>query len=120
MVGLIGLKMLEFIELFWREGLLVALSIIILFFYKELDIKKRDIAIKDIEIQSARDALEMQNASIIAQKTDYEAKLKQLPKVITKIQTKYQVIYKDIDKWRDSNVSKDCNNSIQYLDNFVF
>ena len=104
---------------FWREALLVALSLTILFLYQELDIKKRDIALKDIEIQSARDALETQNKAVLQNKADYEVKLKQLPKEMKQIEVKYQTIYKTIEAIKeDTNAT--CEDIVRSINNFTY
>lgn len=104
---------------FWREALIVALSLTILFLYQELDIKKRDIALKDIEIQSARDALETQNKAVLQNKADYEVKLKELPKEMKQIEVKYKTVYKTIEAIKeDKNAT--CEKSISTLNDFLY
>lgn len=115
--------MLEFIKLFWREGLLVALSLVavtvVVSFYLSnkslrLDIRERDLTIKDLNA-----TVKLQSDNAIKNKADYEEKLKELPKEITKIQMRYQVIYKDIETiTKDKNAT--CETSIAALDNFTF
>jgi hypothetical protein len=104
---------------FWREALLVALSLTILFLYQELDIKKKDIALKDIEIQSARDAIEIQNKAVLENRVDYEKKISELPKAMKQIEVKYKTVYEKIEVIKeDKNAT--CEKAISTLNDFVY
>ncbi|HET8689322.1 MAG TPA: hypothetical protein VFM18_22155 [Methanosarcina sp.] len=62
-------------------------------------------------------ALEFQNAQILSQKADYEAKLKELPTEIEKIKTRYVTIYQQIDSIKEDGNATSFFNSVN---NFHF
>ena len=62
-------------------------------------------------------ALEFQNDALLKDKEEYERKLKELPKEIEKITTRYKVIYEDVDNWKGDINATDCENSYNFLVN---
>lgn len=66
--------------------------------------------------QSQLDALNI----IIASNASDQGKRDRLPIEITKIQTKYVPIEKEIIKWKEEANASDCNAAMEHIDNFVY
>ena len=97
---------------FWRE---IALLVAIISWYctywylsNRLDVVVADRALYE-------QALDLQNASLLKQKEDYEKKLSELPKEIEKITVRYKVIYQGIDAWKGDDNATDCENANSFL-----
>lgn len=61
-----------------------------------------------------------QNIAIASNRTDYETAMKRLPTILHDINTRYKTEVITVEKWRDHNVTHDCNSSMQYLNNYQF
>lgn len=65
-----------------------------------------------------KQALAFQNSQILANAQDKQ-KLSDLPKELTKIQTRYQVVYSTIEKIKEQK-DEDCSTAINQLNTFAF
>lgn len=65
-------------------------------------------------------ALDYQNASLLHQKAEYDKKLYKLPTEITKIRTKYEVIYAGIDDFKKESNETDCQSADRFLRTFNY
>lgn len=79
--------------------------------------KERDDLIKSEQQYS--DALEYQNKAILDNMQDAN-KTKALPIVLHDIKVRYQTVYSTIEKWRESNVTNDCNSSMGFINSFNY
>lgn len=102
---------------FWREIAIIALSLslTIVYLWKDSQLPRAL-----IETEQYKSGLEYQNATILKDAEEYERKLKELPKEITKIKTKYKVIYENIDDWEGDKNASDCENAGTYLHSFNY
>lgn len=105
------------LQKYWLYLVLLSVS---LGFYFYQQILKAELS----EVKSERDqykqALEFQNASLMEQKAEYDIKLAQLPTEITKIKTRYEVIYADINSWEGDTNATDCDNARDFLNSFNY
>ncbi len=81
---------------------------------------KDSMIVKLQETIAKRDTtIELQNSIVSINAVDRDTHMKELPKTITKIETKYQVIYKDIEAIKgDDNVT--CEDMVTTLNNFNY
>jgi predicted nuclease with TOPRIM domain len=76
---------------------------------------KNDLATVRGERDQYKQALEFQNATLLEQKARYDEKLSKLPAEITKIKTKYEVIYRDIETWEGDKNATELENVDAFL-----
>jgi GTPase involved in cell partitioning and DNA repair len=119
--------MLSFFSNFKNMAITLLLFIIIILIItltvSDSKIKNLKLENADLEISLTRykDALNLQNNLILANKQDAK-KVTELPKVVHDIQTKTITVTKEIIKFvEDKNVSKnDCNATVDFINNFDF
>lgn len=70
------------------------------------------------EAKTVEQALAFQSMLIDENRAEYEAKIAELPKEIIKIKNHYITKYIEIEKWRERE--SDCNESVNYLNNFQY
>lgn len=99
---------IQYYVLLFLVGMVITLSLAYYIQSKDLDIAR-------LEKAQFEEGLEIQNTILLAQQADYEKKLKQLPKQIEVITTKFKNIYTYIDSWKGDDNASDCNNSYKYL-----
>lgn len=108
---------ITFLRNYWLYLLLLAVSLLCYFTLQKVKIELA-------EVKSERDqykqAVEFQNASLMEQKAQYDIKLAQLPTEITKIKTRYEVIYADIETWEGDTNASDCQNARDFLNSFNY
>ena len=116
--------MLMFLSRYWKEVSCVVVAFLVVSYvgYQKLVIVGLEGGIKAKTAELAqRDAyISIQNAEIEANRVNYEKKLGELPAVINTIEKKYYPVEKKIVEWRDSNETKSCDESMQYINNFSF
>lgn len=64
--------------------------------------------------------LDFQNATLLNDAKKYEEKLKQLPKEITKIKTRYVAVYDGIDNYKEDENETKCVNALNFLNDFNY
>lgn len=72
------------------------------------------------ERDQLKSALEFQNATILHDAEEHDKKLKELPREIEKITTRYKVIYENIDTWDGDKNASDCDNADAFLRSFNY
>lgn len=92
----------------------------IIFIHYENKSLVKDKQVLQSELNASRAYINAQNAIILQNKSDYDEAIKKLPTTLKTIDTRYQTVYTTIEKWRDKNVSTDCNDSLDYLNRFQF
>lgn len=102
---------------FWREIAIIILTIFVIFVYLWKDNQAQAVA---LELNQYKDGLEFQNATILSNAQKLEEKAKELPKVIEKIKTKYEVIYANIDDFKGDVNETNCNNALIFLNGFKY
>jgi len=100
------------LQRYWSQLVLSAILLLSLIYLIALKLELKSTI---IERNQYKQALDYQNASLLQQKSKYDTKLAQLPKEITKIKTKYEVIYRNIETWKgDTNATE-----LENVDNFL-
>lgn len=102
---------------YWRE---IAMALMIVMIAMLLSYYPQRVKVVEGERYQFETALNFQNSELLQQQLDYEVKLKELPKEITKIKTKYEVIYADIDTWKGDSNGSDCDNARTFLNSFNY
>lgn len=102
---------------YWRE-LLIAL----LFFLLVTTSLWLTNIIKTVENErdQYKSGLDFQNATLLNYAKKYEKKLKQLPKEITKIKTRYVAVYDGIDNYKEDKNETKCVNALNFLNDFNY
>lgn len=101
----------------WRE-----LLIIVLFFGWVITWLWMSNGIKTVENErdQYKSGLDFQNATLLNDAKKYEEKLKQLPKEITKIKTRYVAVYDGIDNYKEDENETKCVNALNFLNDFNY
>ena len=99
---------------YWRELIMASMAIVLAFVLSYYPDRVRAL---ESERNEFKMALEFQNDALLKDKEEYERKLKELPKEIEKITTRYKVIYEDVDNWKGDINATDCENSYNFLVN---
>lgn len=81
---------------------------------------QKDITIAKQESKQFEDALDHQNETLLRESKQYEDKLKELPKEIEKIVTRYVAVYQTIDNFVKDENETDCNASHRLLSTFPY
>lgn len=81
---------------------------------------KKDVTIAKQETQQHKDALEYKNSTLLRESKKYDDKLKELPKEIEKITTRYVAVYQTIDNFIKDENETDCNASYRMLSTFNY
>lgn len=103
--------------LWWKELIILGLTILVIGTYTWKDNQVKTLK---LELAEYKFGLEFQNAAILKEAEEHKRKLAELPKEITKIKTKYEVIYAEISEWEgDKNVS-DCENALNFMHSFNY
>lgn len=102
---------------YWRE-LLIAL---LFFLWVTTSLWLTNI-IKTVEneLDQYKSGLDFQNATLLNDAKKYEEKLKQLPKEITKIKTRYVSVYDGIDNYKEDENETKCVNALNFLNDFNY
>jgi len=100
------------LQRYWSQLLLLALLLLSLFYSMFINSELNSTI---VERNQYKQALDYQNASLLAQKQSYDKKLAELPKEIETIKTKYKIIYKNIETWREDENATELEN----VDNFL-
>lgn len=99
---------------FWRESIIAILLAIILWGYNvTIPNLKKDVIIAKQEKKVLEDV-------IISESDKYEKQLKELPKEIEKITTKYIRVYATIDNFVKDENETDCNASYRLLSTYNY
>lgn len=105
----------------WREYTILALAGVVGILWFLVVIPTRlQLEVATSEKEQYKMGLEFQNATILANKSEYDKKLSELPDVITKIKTKYVVVYTNIDDWEGDKNATDCENSDKFLRSTIY
>ncbi len=102
---------------YWRELLMASMAIVLAFV---LSYYPNRVKALESERNEYKMALEFQNDALLKDKEEYERKLKELPKEIEKITTRYKVIYENIDNFKKDENETDCNASYRFLSTFNY
>lgn len=101
----------------WREIAIIVLTILVIIVYLWKDNQAKAL---EIDLAQYKSGLDYQNAALLKEAEEHKRKLAELPKEITKIKTKYEVIYAGIEEWEgDKNVS-DCENALDFMHSFNY
>lgn len=80
---------------------------------------KGDVASEKAKRISVEQQLALQSQIIESNRVEYEKKMAALPQAMTKIETKYKIVYRNIEKIRgDKNAT--CANSLNNLNTFQY
>jgi len=82
--------------------------------------KNVTIAEMEGELYQTKSALEYQSSELMQQDAKHKAALEALPREIVKIETKYKVIYDDIETWKGDENASDCKNAMDFLTGFNY
>lgn len=108
---------LQLLLSFWREIIMAFMTIIIALLWSYYPNKVK-------AVEGERDqyiaALDYQNFTLLQEAEEHARKLAELPKEITKIRTKYEVIYAGIDQWKGDTNASDCKNADSFLRSFNY
>ena len=110
---------IAFVKAYYLEIMIVLACSFGLFEHMEILQKEGVISAEDANITACTNLVESQNSAILANKADYEEKLKQLPKENEKINTKYQTIYKTIEVIKEKK-DENCSDAINDLNIFFY
>jgi hypothetical protein len=106
-----------FLRQYWSQLLLLAFSSLLFILWT---MERLSHSSTKAELIQYKTGLEVQNATLLEEAKKYEQKLKALPTEITKIQTKYKVIYEEIDQWKGDTNASDCENADSFLRSFQY
>lgn len=109
--------LLLLIKQYWLEFGLVLIGSLFIAYIHSLNSQIEKL---ENEKRTALMTVELQNALIVSNRADYELQLKRLPIVLKSIDTKYKNTVQTIYEWKESNVSNDCNGSIEFLNTHQF
>jgi GTPase involved in cell partitioning and DNA repair len=113
-----------FLKKYWFEIMIGVGALMVLGYIKYLGTMignlENDKLILQSKVNEVQGYLNVQNMIIKNNRADYEIALNHLPTVLKSIDTKYKTEVVTIEKWRDKNVTNDCNSSMQYLNTYQF
>ena len=94
------------------------------FYVLTLHNKINSLTVENAKLQAAvsekQSYMMAQSILIEANRAEYAKRLVEFPAVIHEVEKKYYPVTQEIIKWRDQNVSHDCNESMQFINNFAF
>lgn len=108
---------MKFAVYYIREVLIVLLSTLIVIVYLWKDNQAKSL---EVELTQYKSGLEFQNAAILKEAEEHKRKLAELPKEITKVKTRYKVIYENIDTWEGDKNASDCENALNFMHSFDY
>lgn len=105
---------------YWREFAIAILAFLVVLMLALVE--KKNVLIKHAENErdQYKSGLDFQNATLLNDAKKYEEKLKQLPKEITKIKTRYVAVYDRIDNYKEDENETKCVNALNFLNDFNY